>query len=193
MKTAIIAVAATLLTSTAAFAQDNGGADVDVTNTNAGVTDVDVTDRTSVRDSQNDNSDRDFQDSFDDNRDFNSHNDNSVSNTNTNTNSNSSDTITDSFDDLSDNYSANVTFANESVFDDSAIVAEATLSNVVTGVDVDFGSLEDDARLNNHLVNTGNAFQNYAGLNALNQNTGAGAAQNASVTIAVSGTELGVN
>ncbi|MEP2735372.1 MAG: hypothetical protein ABJP34_03660 [Erythrobacter sp.] len=189
MKTAMIAVAATLLTSTAAFAQDNDGADIDVTNTNVEVTDVDVTettdvdvtDKTVVKDSLNDNSDRDFQDSFDDNRDYNSHNDNSA------------DTITDSFDDLSDNYSASVTFANESVFDDSAIVAEATLSNVVTGVDVDYGNIEDTARLNNQLTNRGNAFQNYAGMNAMNQNTGAGAAQNASVTIAVSTDNLDVN
>jgi hypothetical protein len=191
MKTAMIAVAATLLTSTPVFAQDNDGADVDVTNTNVEVTDVDVTDTTVVQDSLNDNSDRDFQDSFDDNRDYDSHNDNSTNNVNTN--DNSSDTITDSFDDLSDNYSANVTFANESVFDDSAIVAEATLSNVVTGVDVDYGSVEDSARLNNQLTNRGNAFQNYAGMNAMNQNTGAGAAQNASVTIAVSTDNLDVN
>lgn len=189
MKTAMIAVAATLLSSTAAFAQDNDGADIDVTNTNVEVNNVDVTDKDVVKDSLNDNSDRDFQDSFDDNRDYDSHNDNSVSNTN----ENSSDTITDSFDDLSDNYSANVTFANESVFDDSAIVAEATLSNVVTGVDVDYGSVEDSSRVNQSLVNKDNSFQNYAGLNALNQNTGVGAAQNASVTIAVSTDNLDVN
>jgi hypothetical protein len=180
-----------LATSSMAVAQD---ADVDVTQNNVDVdvtentqNNVDVTDKTVVKDSLNDNSDRDFQDSFDDNRDYDSHNDNST------TNDNSSDTITDSFDDLSDNYTTELSIENESVFDDNAIVAEATLSNVVTGVDVDFGDIEDSARLSNHLVNTGNSFQNYAGMNALNQNTGAGAAQNASVTIAVSGTELGVN
>ncbi len=189
MKTKYFAAAVLLATSTSAFAQDNDGVDVDTTNVDVDVTDVDVNDadKTVVRDSMNNNSERDFQDSFDDNRDYDSHNDNSV------TNDNSSDTITDSFDDLSDNYSAEVSFANESVFDDSAIVAEATLSNVVTGVDVDYGSVEDSARMNIQLVNRGNSFQNYAGMNALNQNTGAGAAQNASVTIAVSGTELGVN
>jgi hypothetical protein len=183
MKTKYLAAAVLLATGTSAFAQDNDGVDVDTTNVDVDVTDVDVNDadKTVVRDSNNDNSDRAFKDSFDDNRDFDSHNDNS------------SDTITDSFDDLSDNYSAEVSFANESVFDDSAIVAEATLSNVVTGVDVDYGSVEDSARMNIQLVNRDSSFQNYAGMNALNQNTGAGAAQNASVTIAVSGTELGVN
>ena len=38
----------------------------------------------------------------------------------------------------------------------------------------------------NQLSNSGGAFQNYAGMQALNQNTGVGASQNASVSVAVS-------
>lgn len=195
MKFAMFTAAAMLMSGTAAIAQDADGVDVDVTNIDVDVTDVDVTDVDVV--------DRNgAQDSFDDNRDYNSHNDNSDrqfndsfddNSDNDSNNDNSNRTFNDSFDDLSDNYELNVQFSSESVFDDSAIVAETTLSNVVTGVDVDFGDMEDGSSVNNRLTNTGNSFQNYAGMNALNQNTGAAASQNASVTIAVSGTELGVN
>ena len=78
-------------------------------------------------------------------------------------------------------------------FGDNAIVAETTLSNTVTGVDVNFGDLEDSADFDSRLSNYGNSFQNYSGMNALNQNTGTGAAQNASVTIAVSSANSEIN
>ncbi len=193
MKTKLFVAAALLATSTSAFAQDADGVDIDVTNidvTDVDVTDVDVSDRTVATDSfddnrdfnsHNDNSDHQFNDSFDDNSDNNSNNDNSDR------------TITDSFDDLSDNYTANLTFSDNYTFDDNAIVAETTLSNVVTGVDVSYGDVEDGASYANTLNNSGNAFRNYSGMNALNQNTGVGASQNASVTIAVSTDNFDVN
>ncbi len=133
------------------------------------VIDADVT--TDVVDSFDDNSDT-IVDSFDDNSDR---------------------VFTDSFDDNSQDFSSGVGINPNSVFGDSAIVAETTLSNVITGVDVNFGDLEDSADYDSRLHNYGNAFQNYSGMNALNQNTGTGAAQNASVTIAVSSANSDVN
>ena len=72
-------------------------------------------------------------------------------------------------------------------------MAESTLSNVVTGVDVDFGDVTNSAGFDASLSNSDNAFRNYAGINALNQNTGVGASQNATVTIAASNASLDVN
>ena len=104
------------------------------------------------------------------------------------------DNFVDSFDDNSQVFTSNVKFkGGTTTFGDSAIVAETTLSNVVTGVDVNFGDLEDSAQFNSSLSNSNKAFQNYAGMNALNQNTGTGASQNASVTIAVSSDGFDVN
>ena len=122
-------------------------------------------------------------DSFDDNSDNNTDS----------FNDNSERVFEDSFDDNSRNFSTGVGINSNSTFGDNAIVAETTLSNVVTGADVDFGDVEDTARFNTSLRNNGNAFRNYSGMNALNQNTGVGAAQNASVTIAVSGDGFDAN
>ncbi|MEM1195733.1 MAG: hypothetical protein AAGH57_06490 [Pseudomonadota bacterium] len=113
-----------------------------------------------------------IEDSFDDNRDY---------------------EFNDSFDDNSDNLGLSVGSDKQHIFNNSAIVAETTLSNVVTGIVVDFTDLSDSARVVNSLKNSGNAFRNYAGMNALNQNTGVGANQNAAVTIAVSGDNFGAN
>lgn len=125
----------------------------------------------------------DFVDSFDDNSDnfIDSFDDNSER------------VFNDSFDDNSQEFSSGVGISNNSTFGQYAIVAESTLSNVVTGVDVNFGDLEDSADFDSRLQNYGNSFQNYAGMNALNQNTGTGAAQNASVTIAVRSESFDVN
>lgn len=135
------------------------------------VIDADVDASTDVVDSFDDNSDT-FVDSFDDNSDR---------------------VFEDSFDDNSQDFSSGVGINNNSTFGDNAIVAETTLSNVVTGVDVNYGDLQDSADFENRLSNYGNAFQNYSGMNALNQNTGTGASQNASVTIAVSSANSDVN
>lgn len=137
---------------------------VDVDQTN----DPDVVD---IDDSLNDNSDN-IIDSFDDN----------------------TDNFNDSFDDNSQVFTSNVGVnGGGNTFDDNAIVAETTLSNVVTGVDVNFGDVEDTGAFDSSLTNAGNAFRDYAGMNALNQNTGTGASQNASVTIAVSSDGFDVN
>ena len=136
------------------------------------VVDADVDASTEIVDSFDDNTDN-FVDSFDDN---------------------SERVFEDSFDDNSQVFTSNVKFkGGTTTFGDSAIVAETTLSNVVTGVDVNFGDLEDSAQFNSSLSNSNKAFQNYAGMNALNQNTGTGASQNASVTIAVSSDGFDVN
>jgi hypothetical protein len=44
--------------------------------------------------------------------------------------------------------------------------------------------------VDNSLRNDGNAFQNFAGMQALNQNTGVGASQNASTSVAVSSRDV---
>lgn len=133
---------------------------------------VEGADSVVIEDSFDDNRDYVIEDSFDDNRDY---------------------VFEDSFDDNSDNINQGVGSNNNNLFNGSAIVAESALSNVVTGVDVDYGDMADTARVVNRLSNSGNAFRNYAGNNALNQNTGVGASQNASVTIAVSGDSFGGN
>lgn len=185
MRLTKLAVLAAFATSTAAYAQDNDVVDVDA-NSDTDVVDVD--------DSFNDNTDT-FNDSFDDNSDnfIDSFDDNS-DNYNDSFDDNSETVIEDSFDDNSEVFTSNLTInAGNHTFGDSAIVAETTLSNVVTGVDVDFGDVSDSAGFDSSLANSGRSFQNYAGMNALNQNTGTGASQNASVTIAVSSDGFDVN
>jgi len=66
------------------------------------------------------------------------------------------------------------------------MVASSTLSGYVTGVTVTYEAAEGGTTADNRLVNNGNAFQNFAGIQAQNQNTGTGASQNASVSMAVS-------
>ncbi|MCK0127363.1 hypothetical protein [Erythrobacter sp. F6033] len=161
-KVAAAAVLVSGMTSTA-YAQD----------ANAGAT----AEGPVIQDSFDDNSDRVFNDSFDDNSEV----------YNDSFDDNSERVFNDSFDDLSDHYNGTVQTRKNSTFDDNAVVAEATLSNVVTGVDVSYGDIEDSAKYENRLVNSGNAFQNYSGINALNQNTGVAASQNANISIAVSG------
>lgn len=167
MKTALFVSLAALASTTAAFAQET-----DVT-TDTDVVDVDQKTKVKIEDSFDDNRDYTIvEDSFDDNRDY---------------------EFNDSFDDNSDNLGLSVGSDKQHIFNNSAIVAETTLSNVVTGIVVDFTDLSDSASVVNSLENSGNSFRNYAGMNALNQNTGVGANQNAAVTIAVSGDNFGAN
>ncbi|MEP3052054.1 MAG: hypothetical protein ABJP48_04850 [Erythrobacter sp.] len=194
MRLAVVAALAT--TATGAYAQDAAAGD----------------DAVVIEDSFADNSERTFEVNVDDNSESfeNSFNDNSNSNVNDNSEvfndsfddnsevfndsfDDNSEVFNDSFDDNSQVFTSVVGIASSNVFGDNAIVAEATLSNVVTGVDVNFGDVEDSAQFANQLTNSDNAFRNYAGMNALNQNTGTGASQNASVTIAVASDNFDVN
>ena len=110
---------------------------------------------------------------------------------------------TDSYNDNSDNSTQNFELAiadsgNDNsthvwsggmLFGDGAMVATATLSGYVTGVSVHYDNRDgngDGAMPDNSLSNDGAAFQNFAGMQALNQNTGASASQNANVSVAVS-------
>ncbi|MEL7197962.1 MAG: hypothetical protein AAGL10_06575 [Pseudomonadota bacterium] len=169
VKLTLIAAAAT--TATGAYAQN-------VTEIDASTeieTEVEIDNSTEIEDSFDDNSERVFNDSFDDNSD----------NYNDSFDDNSERVFEDSFDDNSQRFNSRTAIVSNGVFGDNAIVAETTLSNVVSGVDVNFGDIEDSASFNSSLRNNGNAFRNYSGMNALNQNTGTGASQNASVNVAV--------
>src|SRR5690606_16229580 len=98
--------------------------------------------------------------------------------------------VADSGNDNSDNSvsltvadSGNTAQANTSNwFGDGAQVATSTLASHVTGVTVNNATALGATTADNRLTNSGNSFQNLAGLQALNQNTGTGASQNASVT-----------
>ena len=78
--------------------------------------------------------------------------------------------------------------ATSNMFGDGALVATATLSSYVTGVTVTYDQARgsEGSQPDNSLTNSGGAFQNFAGMQALNQNTGIGASQNANVSVAVS-------
>ena len=92
--------------------------------------------------------------------------------------------IADSGNDNSTNAADSAT-----VFGDGAIVAASSLSSYVSGVSVSYGAGNEDgdqSMADNSLANNGSAFQNFAGMQALNQNTGAGSLQQASVSVAVS-------
>jgi hypothetical protein len=96
------------------------------------------------------------------------------------------------------NYSADETFnagdanlAPTSTFGDGAMVASSTLSNYVSGVKVTFaGTAGESSTTNNSLTTGDTAFQNFAGMQALNVNTGAGASQNANVSVAVTAGDI---
>ena len=77
--------------------------------------------------------------------------------------------------------------ATANVFGDGALVASSNLASYVTGSTVTFrGADGEGAAADNSLTVSGSAFQNFAGMQALNQNTGVGASQNASVNVTVS-------
>lgn len=120
---------------------------------------------TNIADSGNDGSDHSVHDSWNDNSD-------------------NSTNVADS----GNSYSSNdMTYAGTSnMFGDGAMVASATLSSYVSGVSVTYAAAKGATTADNRLINRGNAFQNFAGIQALNQNTGTGASQNASVSLAVS-------
>jgi len=71
------------------------------------------------------------------------------------------------------------------------VVASAALSNYVSGVKVSFtGSAGESSTTDNSLTTGATAFQNFAGMQALNLNTGAGASQNANVSVAVTAGDI---
>ncbi|MBB3928944.1 hypothetical protein GGR43_004695 [Sphingobium jiangsuense] len=67
-------------------------------------------------------------------------------------------------------------------------MSSSTLASYVSGVSVGYDGAPGGggASVDNSLSNNGAAFQNFAGIQALNQNTGVGASQNAAVTLSVS-------
>jgi hypothetical protein len=77
--------------------------------------------------------------------------------------------------------------STSNVFGASAVVSSATLASYVTGVRVDFSQTPGGATnmVNNSLTTGDGAFQNLAGLQSLNMNTGAGASQNSAVNVSV--------
>jgi len=109
-------------------------------------------------------------------------NDNRMTTTNT-----ADNRVTSSYNTTrSDTYSGPL---SGTTFGASAAVATSTLSNSVTGITVNYdrgsGSTSTPAA-DNSLTTGSNSFQNFAGVQALNQNTGVGASQNASVSIGLS-------
>ena len=89
--------------------------------------------------------------------------------------------------DASDRSSMTGSARNSGVFGDGALVASSTLSNYVTGNQVSYaGSTDQAGATNTSLSTSGGAYQNFSGMLAQNQNTGAAASQNATVNVAVS-------
>ncbi|MCC6481206.1 MAG: hypothetical protein IT554_02195 [Sphingomonadaceae bacterium] len=84
--------------------------------------------------------------------------------------------------------------ATSNQFGADAVVATTTLAGYVTGVSVSYSVPSDSesggaAAMNG--INTGDgAFQNFAGLQSLNMNTGVGASQNSAVTVSVSAGDI---
>jgi len=80
------------------------------------------------------------------------------------------------------------TAATSNAFGNSAVVSSATLASYVTGVRVNYAapSGSRDGSINNSLSTGAGAFQNFAGTQALNMNTGAAASQNSAVNVSVS-------
>ena len=110
-----------------------------------------------------------------------------------NTTSDDSVRVADSYNDNSrvdnsDNSYLTGAAKSSNMFGDSALVASATLSSYVTGVSVRYNGSGGDtpSSIENNISNDGSSFQNFAGMQALNQNTGVGASQNANVSVAVS-------
>ncbi len=167
---------------TTAFAQDSntgdwaddGSSNADNGSLAATLTDIGNTDNSL---------DVDLADSLNDNSDNSDRSDNSLK-----------VDIADSFNDNSDNstkvdiaHTGNTAQASTTnLFGDGAQVATSTLASYVTGVTVDYRSRNAGTRVENNLTNQGNSFQNFAGMQALNQNTGVGSSQNAAVSVAVS-------
>jgi hypothetical protein len=74
-------------------------------------------------------------------------------------------------------------------FGSDAVVASANLASYVTGVTVTYEGPQGTsagAAPNNSLSTGATAFQNFAGLQSLNMNTGVAASQNSAVNVSVS-------
>lgn len=146
-----------------------------------------------------------------DNSNTDSNNDNSQDNDTTNT-TNNTDNSTNNTDSNNDNRVSNrnsfntvdaradnsstggAQTTNGSMFGDGALVATSNLSSYVSGVRVTFeGNRETGQGANNSLSVNGSAYQNFAGMQAQNLNTGAAASQNANVSVAVSANGSTIN
>ncbi len=90
--------------------------------------------------------------------------------------------------DQSDNSQRMGAASSHGAFGDRATVASSNLASYVTGVTVTYGGGETTTSptVDNSLTNDNGAFSNFSGMQALNQNTGAAATQNASTNVAVS-------
>ncbi len=74
------------------------------------------------------------------------------------------------------------------LFGNSAVVSTATLASNVTGntINMTAAAGPTSGTLNNSMSTGDGAFQNFAGLQSLNMNTGAAASQNSAVNVSVS-------
>jgi hypothetical protein len=122
--------------------------------------------------------------SYNDSSDNSDRSDNSVVVANSNNDSSNRSVNIDNS--VTDTSSAVGSARTSSVFGDGALVASANLSSYVTGSSVTFhGTGGDGGQSTDNSINTGgSSFQNFAGMQALNQNTGVGASQNANVSVA---------
>jgi hypothetical protein len=115
--------------------------------------------------------------------------DNSNRSTNTTNTDNSDHSVNTSYADSFNTRTetaGNANNSDNSTFGDGALVASATLSNYVSGVHVSFGSTAGEQGSPDNSLTTGNnAFQNFAGMQAINLNTGAAASQASNVSVAI--------
>jgi hypothetical protein len=144
----------------------------------------------SFNDTNNDNS-NDVADSGNDNSTTDSNDDNSIDVADSGNDNSQSwvDSANDNSSDIAMSDSGNDnSVAGSTVFGANAVVATAALSSYTTGITVTYDQAAESggAQPDNSLSNSGSAFQNFAGMQALNQNTGIGASQNANVSVAVS-------
>ena len=97
-------------------------------------------------------------------------------------------TYADSFNTSTNTETAgDATNSSAGTFGAGSIVATSALSNYVTGNHVTFGGAAGQDGVANNSLTTGNqAFQNFAGMQSLNVNTGAAASQSSNVSVAVS-------
>ena len=116
-------------------------------------------------------------------------NTNNTTNTNTQMADNSNNSVNTSYDasfNTNTETAGNADNSNNSTFGDGALVASASLSNYVSGVHVSFGSAAGEQGSPDNSLTTGdNAFQNFAGMQAINLNTGAAASQSSNVSVAI--------
>src|SRR5207247_1213895 len=85
--------------------------------------------------------------------------------------------------------------ATTNQFGANAVVSSANLASYVTGISVSYSTPSDgdSGGADNRLNVGGSAFQNYAGVQSLNMNSGVGASQNSAVNVTVSAGAINLN